>query len=294
MIFPLLPVFLTEVLKASPAYLGFVEGAADTVSSLLKLVSGTVADRVPRRKPLVLFGYALASAARPFVALATRPWHVLAVRVTDRVGKGIRSSPRDALIADAAGDRPGRAFGFHRSDGQCGCRCWSSSWPRFWFLKAFSIRTIFWIAVIPGTMATILVALVREPTRVTAANQRVPRPAIPPGVAGSEPRRVLLTPTLRTYLGILALFSLANSSDAFLLLRARSVGLTTAQIPILWAVLNFSKVFWAYLGGNLADRISRARLIAAGWFVYALVYFGLAQATARWHIWALFIVYGIF
>ncbi|MGH7296198.1 MAG: MFS transporter, partial [Polyangiaceae bacterium] len=113
MIFPLLPVFLTEVLRAGPAYIGLVEGAADTVSSLLKLASGVVADRVPRRKPLVLAGYALASAARPFIALATRPWHVLAVRVTDRVGKGIRSSPRDALIADAAGDRAGRAFGYH-------------------------------------------------------------------------------------------------------------------------------------------------------------------------------------
>src|SRR5579859_3657562 len=115
MIFPLLPVFLTETLKAGPAYVGLVEGAADTVSSLLKLVSGFIADRVPRRKPLVLFGYGLASAVRPFVALATAPWHVLAVRVLDRVGKGVRSSPRDALIADAAGDRAGRAFGFHQA-----------------------------------------------------------------------------------------------------------------------------------------------------------------------------------
>ena len=105
MIFPLLPVFLTEALKAGPAYLGLVEGAADTVSSLLKLASGFIADRTKSRKPLVLFGYGLASAVRPFVALATKPWHVLAVRVTDRVGKGLRSSPRDALIADVAGDK---------------------------------------------------------------------------------------------------------------------------------------------------------------------------------------------
>src|SRR5271170_5094581 len=104
MIFPLLPVFLSVTLGASPAFLGLVEGAADTVSSLLKLASGVIADRVEKRKPLVLFGYGLASAARPFVALATLPWHVLAVRVTDRVGKGIRGSPRDAIIADAAGE----------------------------------------------------------------------------------------------------------------------------------------------------------------------------------------------
>src|SRR5580700_2585269 len=115
MIFPLLPVFLAETLGAAPVYIGLIEGAADTVSSLVKLASGFMADALPRRKPLVLVGYALASAARPFVALATRPWHVLAVRVTDRVGKGIRSSPRDALIADTAGDRAGRAFGFHQA-----------------------------------------------------------------------------------------------------------------------------------------------------------------------------------
>src|SRR5580704_14313985 len=115
MIFPLLPVFLMETLGAGPAYLGLVEGAANTVASLLKLASGAIADRIDRRKPLVLFGYAVASAARPFFALATKPWHVLAVRVTDRIGKGVRSSPRDALIADAAGGRAGRAFGFHQA-----------------------------------------------------------------------------------------------------------------------------------------------------------------------------------
>src|SRR5579863_4197715 len=112
MIFPLLPVFLAEALHAGPEYIGLVEGVAVTVASMLKLASGVVADIVPRRKPLVLFGYGLASAVRPFVALATHPWHVLAVRVADRIGKGIRGSPRDALIADAAGDRPGRAFGY--------------------------------------------------------------------------------------------------------------------------------------------------------------------------------------
>src|ERR1700733_10257756 len=115
MIFPLLPAFLVETLGAGPAYLGLVEGAANTVASLLKLASGVIADRTERKKPLVVFGYALASPARPFFAVATRPWHVLAVRLTDRVGKGVRSSPRDALIADAAGDRAGRAFGFHQA-----------------------------------------------------------------------------------------------------------------------------------------------------------------------------------
>jgi len=282
MIFPLLPVFLTEVLKAGPAYIGLVEGAADTVSSLLKLASGVVADRVPRRKPLVLFGYGLASAVRPFVALATQPWHVLAVRVTDRVGKGIRGSPRDALIADAAGDRAGHAFGYQSAMDNLGAVVGPLIATALVAL-GMSLRGVFWIAVIPGAIATALVVAVREPARAPAS----------PAVAGVRAAGVL-TPTLTSYLGILALFSLGNSSDGFLLLRARSLGLSTAEIPILWSVLNASKVVWAWLGGDLADRVPRARLIAIGWVVYALVYAGLGEATATWQVWALFILYGVF
>jgi MFS family permease len=291
MIFPLLPVFLTEVLKAGPAYLGLVEGAADTVSSLLKLVSGAVADRTRRRKPLVLLGYGLASAVRPFVALAQRPWHVLAVRVTDRVGKGLRSSPRDALIADAAGDRAGRAFGFHQAMDNAGAVIGPLLATALLGLS-LSIRGVFWVAVIPGAIATALVALVKEPKAAAPAAASGSAPASASASASASPP--VLTRTLVAYLAILAVFSLGNSSDAFLLLRARKLGLTTAEIPILWSVLNASKVVWAYLGGDAADRMPRARLIAAGWLVYALVYLGLGRATAEWHVWALFVVYGVF
>lgn len=282
MIFPLLPVFLTEALRAGPAYLGLVEGAADTVAALLKLASGFIADRTQRRKPLVLFGYGLASAARPFVALATRPWHVLAVRVTDRVGKGVRSSPRDALIADAAGEHVGRAFGFHQAMDNAGAVV-GPLLATGLIAMSLTIRQVFWIAVIPGAIATLLVALVREPKRPTPT-------ADPTATTKSK----LLTPTLVSYLAILAVFSLGNSSDAFLLLRARSLGLTTAEIPVLWSVLNLSKVVWAYVGGDAADRIPRARLVAGGWVVYALVYLGLGRATEAWHVWALFVLYGVF
>jgi len=281
MIFPLLPVFLTEALKAGPAYLGLVEGAADTVSSLLKLASGYIADRTKSRKPLVLFGYGLASAVRPFVALATKPWHVLAVRVTDRVGKGLRSSPRDALIADAAGDKVGRAFGFHQAMDNAGAVAGPLIATGL-IAMSLSLRQVFWIAVIPGAIATLLVALVKEPPHPTSTPTSTPTPTR------------LFTRTLVSYLVILGVFSLGNSSDAFLLLRARNLGLTTAQIPVLWSVLNLSKVVWAYLGGDAADRIPRARLVAGGWAVYALVYLGLGQATQAWHVWALFVLYGVF
>ncbi|MDP9033391.1 MAG: MFS transporter [Myxococcota bacterium] len=288
MIFPLLPVFLTETLKASPAYLGLVEGLADTVSSLLKLGSGIVADLTPRRKPLVVVGYAMASASRPFVAIATRPWHVLAVRVTDRVGKGLRSSPRDALIADAAGDQAGRAFGFHQAMDNVGAVLGPLLATGLLAL-AVPLRSIFWIAAVPGLIATLIAARVPEDATRSAAH-----PTNSARVATANPQLPLTDRRLVTYLAILAVFALANSSDAFLLLRARSLGVSVAMIPILWSVLNLSKVVWAYVGGNLADRVRRGRLIAAGWLVYALVYFALAMATRPWHVWVLFIAYGVF
>jgi MFS family permease len=287
MVFPLLPVFLVGTLGASPTYLGLVEGAANTVASLLKLASGVIADRTARRKPLVVFGYGLASAVRPLVALATQPWHVLAVRVTDRVGKGLRSSPRDALIADAAGDRAGRAFGFHQAMDNAGAVL-GPLLATLLVSMNFSLRQVFWVAVVPGTIATALVALVREP-RPPAVKEtsRI-------GSADSTSTPRLFDRRLVSYLAIVGVFSLGNSSDAFLLLRARSLGLSTGAIPILWSVHNLSKVIWAHLGGNLADRLPRARLVALGWVVYAAVYVGLGAASAAWEVWALFVVYGVF
>jgi MFS family permease len=197
------------------------------------------------------------------------------------VGKGLRGAPRDALIADAAGDRTGRAFGFHQAMDNVGA-VFGPLVATLLVAGHVPIRHIFWIAVVPGAVATALVALVREPARTALP------PATSPAVDGRLERPLVV------YLVILAVFSLGNSSDAFLLLRARSVGLSTAAIPVLWAVLNLSKVAWAYVGGEWADRVPRARLIAVGWIVYAVVYVGLGAAAAPWHIWVLFVLYGVF
>jgi MFS family permease len=284
MIFPLLPVFLVETLGAGPTYLGLVEGAANAVASVLKLGSGFLSDLVPRRKPLVLFGYGVASLARPFFAVATRPWHALAVRLLDRVGKGVRSSPRDALIADAAGDRAGRSFGFNQAMDNVGAVV-GPLLATLLIAAKMSVRQVFWVAVIPGILATACVAFVREPPRILARR-----------TAASVERTSssAFDPQLFPYLGIVAVFSLGNSSDAFLLLRARSLGLSAAALPILWSVLNLSKVVFAYLGGNLADRHSRSKLIVWGWLVYAVVYLGLGAAKAPWQVWCIFAIYGIF
>lgn len=316
MIFPLLPVFLTETLRAGPAFLGLVEGAADSVASLLKLASGALSDRLRRRKPLVMLGYGLASFVRPLVAAATAPWHVLAVRLTDRVGKGIRTAPRDALIADASdAETAGRAFGFNRAMDHAGAVLGPLIAAALLGL-GLKLRAVFWLAAIPGVIAFAILLSIRERARPAAAG---PEPAVRPRPAAAdrkpagraaprtppagtrEPRPAAApsrSPTrlpraLHTYAGILLIFCLGNSSDAFLLLRARELGLSAAAIPILWAVLHVSKVASSLFGGALSDRIPRTRLIIIGWVIYAAVYLGLGAASGPAAAWVLFAVYGI-
>ncbi|MBI4081010.1 MAG: MFS transporter [Candidatus Lambdaproteobacteria bacterium] len=290
MVFPLLPIFLAETLRASPTYLGLIEGAADAVASLLKLVSGVISDHVGRRKGLVLFGYGIASVVRPFMAAAAAPWHVLTIRLTDRVGKGIRTSPRDALIAGAVGDHgAGRAFGFHRAMDHAGAVLGPlvATGLLAWGL---GLRAVFWLTAAPGALAMLAIALVREPPRPAAVAAGGAGPTEPATTDSGE----RLTGGFYGYLGILALFSLGNSSDAFLLLRARELGLATAAIPLLWTGLHVSKMVCSFLGGALADRYPRAVLIVAGWSVYALVYVLLGIAQAPWQVWALFLLYGVY
>ncbi len=285
MIFPLLPVFLVGTLSASPAYLGLIEGAADAVSSLLKLVAGWISDRVGRRKPLVLFGYGLASLMRPLVGFATAPWHVLAIRVSDRVGKGVRASPRDALIADSVDEsNAGRAFGFHQAMDHAGAVVGPLIATGLLAI-GITLRHVFLLAIIPGAIATAIVLFVRDS----------PAPAKPKGErTGFFATLSELPPRLKSYLAILTLFSLGNSSDAFLLLRARDLGVATALIPILWSVFHVAKVGSAFVGGGAADRMPRVRLILLGWVVYAVTYLGFGLATTTWQVWALFIVYGVY
>lgn len=282
MIFPLLPGFLAT-LGAGATFLGLVEGIADATASLLKLGSGYLADRVSRRKPLVVLGYGIAALARPLMAAATLPGHVLAVRVTDRVGKGIRTAPRDVLIASAAlPGEAGRAFGFHRAMDHAG----AVVGPLVATLLlgfGLGLRTVFWVAAIPGVIAVLCVLLVREAP-----------PALEPVRTAPATKLESLPAHLKSYLAVLLLFSLGNSSDAFLLLRARDLGIRVTAIPLLWTVLHVSKLVSSYLGGAWADRIPRARLIALGWLIYAMTYMGLGSAGSAWQAWALFLFYGIY
>jgi MFS family permease len=297
--------------------LGVIEGAAETTASLLKLASGWWSDRVRRRKPLVVFGYALASLVRPLIAAAQSATQVLAIRLIDRVGKGIRNSPRDALIAESVDPSiRGRAFGFHRAGDNAGGVV--GPLVAFALLQwvGLDLRSVFWWALLPGVLATItVVVFVQESSRPPAADQVLGRAsgadlsqardqqiirraaaAENPirGAAAAENSAAALPRSFWAYLGVLLLFTLGNSTDAFLLLRARQLDVSLALIPIIWATLNIVRTLASTHAGALSDRIGRVPTVIAGWAIYALVYFGFAFASSQWHAWTLFAVYGLF
>lgn len=282
MIYPLLPLFLTTVLGAGPAFLGLIEGVAESTAAFLKLVSGILSDRVRSRKGLVIAGYAVSSLARPLVAVATAPAAVLAIRFADRVGKGIRTSPRDALIADSSDPSiRGKAFGFHRAMDHAGALVGPliATLLLAWFVD--DLRTVFWLAAIPGGVAVLLiVAKVRETKRLHITDG---------GFLRIAPRG-----ELRRYLFILLLFTLGNSSDAFLLLRAGELGVAPSRIPLLWAFFHFVKMAASTPFGALSDSIGRRGVIAVGWGIYALSYAGFAVAGTEADCWFLFALYGLF
>jgi MFS family permease len=303
MIYPLLPVFLASVLGANASFIGAIEGVAETTASLLKLVSGWWSDKVGSRKKLVVAGYGIASIVRPFTAMTHTASQVLMIRLTDRIGKGIRTSPRDALLADSAPvSARGRAFGFHAAADNAGAVV--GPLLAFLFLRLQGVgsfdgtrhlpahaeqalRNVFWLSAVPALVAMIvLIIVVRDvPKHGTEAKRD----------AGSIDQMAGgLTKRFWAYLVVVLLFTLGNSTDAFLLLRANQLGVPIAMAPILWALLNFVKSATGTYGGGLSDRVGRKPLIVGGWILYSAVYFAFGWATAAWHAWILFAVYGIF
>lgn len=303
MIYPLLPVFLASVLGANASFIGAIEGTAETVASLLKLVSGWWSDKVGSRKILVVIGYGIATVVRPFTAMAHTATQVLAIRLTDRIGKGIRTSPRDALLADSAPVQArGRAFGFHAAADNAGAVL--GPLLAFLILKLEGVgaldgtkrllphdeqalRNVFWLAAVPGIIAmVILIVVVRDVPRREGGDKAADASVSTMGGG--------LTKRFWAYLVVVLLFTLGNSTDAFLLLRANQLGVPVAMAPILWALLNFVKSATGTYGGQLSDTIGRKPLIVGGWLLYSAVYFAFGWAAAAWQAWALFAVYGLF
>jgi MFS family permease len=283
MIYPLLPSFLTGVLGAMPAFVGLVEGVAESVASVLKIVSGRASDRLRRRKPLIVAGYALSSLARPLVALAAAPWHVLLVRVSDRIGKGVRGAPRDALLAEVTPREDlGRAFGYQRAMDHAGAVAGPLIASAL-LLAGTDLRLVFALAAVPAVASVLVLVLgVHDVPAAIAPASTLVRPA-----AGGR------TPGLARLLAVIALFTLGNSSDAFLLLRAQDAGVPLPFIPLLWTAHHVVKSAASTAGGRLSDRIGRRATIGAGWGLYAASYAGFALARAPWQVWALFAAYGL-
>ena len=284
LIYPLVPLYLSSVLMATPRALGLIEGVAEAMGSLLKLVSGTLTDRTRTSKPWVLAGYGLAAVSRPLLALAGHWPTVALLRLADRLGKGLRTSPRDALLARAApaGQR-GLAFGLHRAMDNAGAVI--GPLLAAWLLAAqVPLRQVFLWAAVPGALTIVLALAIREPP-ATASETRPPVD----WTLRAFPR------AYRRYLLTLALFTLGNASNMFLLLRARELGLSATQVPLAWALVSAVAMLFSTPLSALSDRVGRVRLIVAGWSVYGLFYLLLGFSGARdWTLWPLFAGYGLY
>jgi MFS family permease len=287
MIFPLLPLFLTQVLGASAETLGLIEGVADATAAAIKLATGWLLDRWPRAKLMSVAGYFLSSLLRPLMALARLPGQVLAIRVGDRIGKGIRGTARDALLSEAASAADqGRVFGFDRSMDHLGAVLGPLTASGLLWATGRNLRFVFALSAVPGALA-VLTLVIGVPGRTFHRGvDRGPRP-----VSGrSEP----LPTSLWGYLAVSAVFALANSSDAFLLLRASDLGVAAAAIPLIWIVLHVAKMLSSYPLGILSDAIGRLPSLLLGFLWYAASYLGFALISGPVWPWVLFALYGVF
>lgn len=284
MIFPLLPDFFLHQLGGSKALLGFLDGLAESVASVLKLYSGSWSDWVGGRKRLILIGYSLAAVARPLLAIVTAPWQVLLVRVGDRIGKGIRTSPRDAIIADSTpAEQRGWAYGFHRGMDHAGAATAPLLAMLFLWFFPDQLRWLFAITLLPGILVLTCLKFGLREVRATTPSSGRPQLSLKP-----------FDRNFRFYLLTLLVFTLGNSSDLFLLVRAGELGIPQLWLPALWFVFHVAKSAGVMVFGRGADRWGAKRSILVGWLVFALSYLGFAFATRAWHIWTLFLVYALF
>jgi len=286
MVYPLVPFFLTAALGASPAVLGLIEGLGESVASLLKVFSGWISDRIGKRKGLTIAGYAGGALGKLLLALAAGWGMVLAARVVDRLGKGIRTAPRDALIADSAREeRRGRAFGLHRMLDTWGAVLGVAL--GYWFFTRLpgEYGRVFLSALLPAAAGVLMLLAVREPRHPGP-------PAAPPQLRWNAlPRR------LQLFLVVTFLFTLGNSSNAFLLLRAEGLGFSAATVILLYGAYNASYALSAYPVGGLSDRIGRKALLVVGYLFYGIVYLGIALLDSSGHAgltWVLFALYGLY
>jgi MFS family permease len=286
MIHSVLPLFLVTSLGASLPIVGLIEGIAEATASIVKVFSGALSDRLGRRKELAVLGYGFSTVVKPLFAVANSPAWVLLARFGDRVGKGIRVAPRDALVADVTdASNRGAAYGLRQSLDTIGAFLGPIAATVLMFASGQNFRWVFWVAVIPGILAVSLLAIgVKERTKATPIK--------------SNPLRLNTLKTLGREYWILAavalLFNLGNSSEAFLLLRAQQIGIPNEWVPLALVMMNATYSLSAYPLGKLSDRIGRYGLLIGGFVLYAAIYLGFAYVQSPWQMWALLGLYGIY
>jgi len=285
MIYPLLPLYLTTQLGASPAIVGLIEGIAESLASLLKVFSGYISDRVQKRKGLAMLGYASSTVGKFLLFLSTSWVWVLGGRIVDRFGKGVRTAPRDALIADStAKERRGRAFGLHRALDTAGAVVGVGLAYYFLTTRQGDYKAVFLYSLIPAALGVAVLSLARETKAVKAtASER------PLSFNWSA-----LPTRLKAFLAVVLLFTLGNSSNQFLLLRAKNLGFTPESVLLLYMAYNIIYALFSYPAGRLSDRIGRKSLLVAGYIFYGLVYFGFALVREASYLWLLFAAYGLY
>ena len=293
MVYPLLPLFLTRVLGAGAMSLGVIEGIAEAANSVLKVISGRLADRWGAPKPLVLLGYGISSAARPFIGFAGTWFQVLGLRFVDRLGKGIRGAPRDAMLATFAGAaNRGQVFGFHRAMDHAGAVCGPLIASAFLFFYPAEYRTLFALTISPGIVVVLVLLRVPAARHGTdpagAALAPSPAPSAPTAARAPLPR------SFWKAMAVILLFSLGNASDAFLLLRFADVGIAAFWIPFLWSAIHVVKTVSSFYGGQWSDALGRRRVIGLGWLVYAGVYGVFAVTASAPVLVTVFLVYGLY
>lgn len=285
MLYPITPIFLTTILGASMTSLGLIEGTAEAIASLLKTYSGSWSDSIAKRKPFVIVGYLFAAISKPLIGLSNSWIDVLGARALDRTGKGIRSAPRDALIADSVvPNHRGAAFGLHRAMDTIGAAIGPLLAIYLLSLDSSDMRSLYYWAIVPGLISVVIVFTIKE-TKVTAVGKKFENPFKTWNRCDSKFKRYVIA---------WGVFSLVNSSDVFLLMKAKESGFSTQSVILLYCTYNLIYALSSPYLGILSDRIDRIKVLIGGLFVFLIVYLGFGFATQVWQFWALFAIYGIY
>ena len=286
-----LPAFLVS-LGAGPAQLGLIEGIAESVASFAKLFSGYLTDRIDRRKPLVVGGYFVANAVKPILAVVTGWWQILPIRFTDRLAKGVRGAPRDVMVAESVGkDRLGSAYGLIQSMDSAGAI--AGPMAALVLLARYGIRGVFWAAALPGALCVMVALLGIRETKRDSPDQFDRKHGTNPG-SGPVPSIGALPGAFYMVLIAVALFSLGNSSDMFLVMRAQNAGIPVALAPLLGLIFNITYTLGSWPAGWFSDRFSRRWIAAAGYLIFATVYFVFGRAPSTLALWITMAIYGLY